>query len=284
MKIIKYFFEFVFFTFLFLLFKLIGLKISLILSCYLFRSFGPFFRKKKIIINNIKMAIPKIEEKELNRIVNSMWCNYGKIFAEYVFLKKFKESKSYVEIEGLEILRKIKNSKKPVVFISGHFNNFELMAMEIEKSGVNLAAIYRPLNNFFLDKIMVYLRKNFICKNQLVKGISGVRNSFKLFKKGFSLALMIDQRLSEGIKTTFFGKNASTTTLPAQFVKKFKAEIVPIYIYRSKNFKFKMKINEPLIFKENETIEDITLKLNIWIENQITKNPNQWIWSHNRWK
>ena len=284
MKTIKYFFEFLFFIVLFFLFKLVGLKISSILSCYLFGIFGPLFRKRKIIINNIKQAMPKIEDKELNRTINSMWCNYGKIFAEYVFLKKFRESKSHIEIEGIEILNKIKNSNKPVIFISGHFNNFELMAMEIEKSGINLAAIYRPLNNFFLNKIMVYLRKKFICKNQLIKGISGVRDSFKLFKKGFSLALMIDQRLSEGIKTSFFGKNASTTTLPAQFVTKFKAEIVPIYIYRSENFKFKMKINEPLPFKENETMEDITLKLNIWIENQIIKNPEQWIWSHDRWK
>ena len=286
MKPTKYFLEFIFFSFLFLLFKILGLKISSYLSSFLFSTLGPFFRKKKVTIENIKLAFPNIEEKKLNKLINSMWSNYGKIFAEYVFLKNFRNNYNlkYVEVDGSEILNKIKESGKPVIFVSGHFNNFELMAMEIEKSGVNLAAIYRPLNNFFLDKIMVYLRKNFICKNQLVKGISGVRDSFKLFKEGFSLALMIDQRLSEGIKVNFFGKMASTTTLPAQFVKKFNAEIVPVYISRTNDLKFIMKIHKPLVFEKNESIERITTKLNEWIEKEIVKNPAQWIWSHNRWK
>tara|TARA_B100000945_G_scaffold321307_1_gene335153 strand:+ start:4831 stop:5694 length:864 start_codon:yes stop_codon:yes gene_type:complete len=286
MKLIKYIFEFIFFSFLFLFFKLIGLKISSYLSSFLFVNLGPFFRKKKIIIENIKIVFPDLKEIEINKLIKSMWSNYGKIFAEYVFLKKFRNNydQSYVEIEGLEILNKIKESGKPVIFISGHFNNFELMAMEIEKSGVNLAAIYRPLNNFFLDKIMVYIRKKFICSNQLVKGLSGVRDSFKLFKEGFSLALMIDQRLSEGIKINFFGKIAFTTTLPAQFVKKFNAEIVPVYICRTKNSKFKMKIHKPMVFEKNETIDGITSHLNNWIEKEIIKYPDQWIWSHNRWK
>ncbi len=208
MKLIKYFFEFLFFISLFILFRFLGLKISSSISSFLFFSFGPLFRKKKIIAENIKLAFPDIENKKLEKLIESMWNNYGKIFAEYVFLKKFRKrfDQTYVEIEGLKILKKIKEQDRPVIFVSGHFNNFELMAMEIEKNGVKLAAIYRPLNNFFLNKIMVYLRKNYICRNQVVKGISGVRDSFKLFKKGFSLALMIDQRLSEGIKVNFFGK------------------------------------------------------------------------------
>ncbi len=286
MKIIKYFLEFIFFSILFFFFRLVGLKFSSILSSFLFGALGPLFRKKKTIIQNIKLVFPNISEVDLIKFINSMWKNYGKIFAEYVYLKKFRSSRagSYVEIEGFEILEEIKKSEKPVIFISGHFNNFELMAMEIEKSGINLAAIYRPLNNIFLNKIMVYLRKNYICKNQLVKGISGVRDSFKLFKEGVSLALMIDQRLTEGIKVDFFGKNAATTTLPAQFVKKFNAKIIPVHIFRDKNFKFKMKINRPLNFDENENLESITSKLNKWIEKEIVKHPEQWIWSHNRWK
>ena len=286
MKIIKYFLEFIFFSTLFFIFRIIGLRFSSFFSSFLFCILGPLFRKKKIIIQNIKQVFPNLEEKELNKFISSMWNNYGKIFAEYVYLKKFRNNKTglYVEVEGSEILDKIKKSKKPVIFISGHFNNFELMAMEIEKSGIGLAAIYRPLNNFFLDRIMVYLRKNYICKNQLVKGISGVRESFKLFKQGFSLALMIDQRLSEGIKVNFFGKSAATTTLPAQFVKKFNAEIIPVYIFRDEKFKFKMKIGRPFEFDDSENLESITIKLNNWIEGKIIKHPEQWIWSHNRWK
>jgi len=109
------------------------------------------------------------------------------------------------------------------------YNNFELMAMQIEKSGINLAAIYRPLNNIFLNKIMERLRIKYICKKQIKKGRSGTRDLLKSFKKNYSIALMIDQRVSEGIKCDFFGQPALTTTIPAQLFKKFGCKIVPIY-------------------------------------------------------
>ena len=285
MKKIIYFIEFLLVEFLFIICKVIGYKSASNLGFFIGKNFGNLFRKRKSIIENLHKSKIVINISD-NQFVNNILGNYGRILAEYPFLKDFRKNKleQFIKIDGIENLDKIKNNKKPVVFISGHFNNFELMAMQIEKHGINLAAIYRPLNNIFLNKIMVYLRKNYICKNQLVKGIGGVRDSFKLFKEGVSLALMIDQRLTEGIKVDFFGKNAATTTLPAQFVKKFNAEIIPVHIFRDKNFKFKMKINRPLNFDENENLESITSKLNKWIEKEIVKHPEQWIWSHNRWK
>jgi KDO2-lipid IV(A) lauroyltransferase len=215
-----------------------------------------------------------------------MWGNYGRILSEYVFLKNFRNStlKDYFTIEGQEILNKIKESNQPVIFVSGHFNNFELMAMHIEKSGINLAAIYRPLNNKFLNFIMEKIRKKYICKNQIKKGISGTKQLLSFFKKGSSIALMIDQRVSQGIKSNFFNHEAFTTTIPAQFVKKFNCKIVPIYIERTNNVNFRLTIQEPREYHNDETIESITLDLNNLLEKMILKNPGQWIWSHNRWK
>ena len=215
-----------------------------------------------------------------------MWNNYGRILAEYVFIKDFHESKftNNIEIEGRNILDKVKEDDEPVIFISGHFNNFELMAMQIAKSGINLAVIYRPLNNKFLNFIMEKIRKNYICKNQIKKGISGTRQILSFFKKKTSIALMIDQRVSQGIKSNFFKHEALTTTIPAQFVKKFKCKIVPIHIERIKDINFKLTIQEPLVYSGNESIEAITLDLNHLLEKLILKNPEQWIWSHNRWK
>ena len=158
------------------------------------------------------------------------------------------------------------------------------MAMEIEKSGIDVGAIYRPLNNIFLNKIMEKIRKSHICKNQIKKGISGVREIIRLYKNGFSIALMIDQRVSEGMKLNFFGYPALTTTIPAQLVKKFGCRIVPVYIERFDNLYYKMSVNKPLKFEKNQSIEDISSILNKELENMILKNPEQWIWSHNRWK
>ena len=286
MNKIKYFFQFIIVIFIFSIFKILGLKISSYIGGKLFQFIGPMFRSKKLIQKNIIRAFPDIDEINLNKITTSMWNNYGRVFAEYMFFKKFRYQKpnENIIIEGREILEDIKKNNQKVVFISGHFSNFELMAMEIEKVGINLAAIYRPLNNIFLNFIMEKIRKKYICQNQIKKGIGGLKELLKLYKEGYSTALMIDQRVSEGIKATFFNEEAFTTTIPAQLVKKFNTPVVPIFIERFDNIKFKMIVHKPLIFSDNVSIEDITLKLNQILEKMILENPEEWIWSHNRWK
>jgi len=283
MKNIKYFFQFLIIIILFSIYKIIGLKYSSILSAQIFKTFGPLFRSSNIGHRNLITAFPKLNKFQRNEILKGMWINYGKIFAEYLFIKDIKNSENLI-IENQEILEILKKESKPVIFVSGHFNNFELMAMHIEKSGIDLAAIYRPLNNKFLNPIMERIRKKYICKKQIKKGISGTKEILQNFKNGTSIALMIDQRVSQGIKSNFFNKEALTTTIPAQFVKKFNSKIVPIYIERIKNSNFKLKIYEPLNFDKSDTLEKITLDLNKILEKMIINKPDQWIWTHNRWK
>ena len=286
MKKIKYLFEFIIILFLFFIYKILGLRISSFISGRLFEFFGPSFRSKEMIKSNIQRALPRINLQEINNIKKDMWNNYGRTLSEYMFLKNFRNNKlkTNISLEGREILEQIKNEKKPVIFVSGHFSNFELMAMQIEKSGVNLAAIYRPLNNIFLNVLMERIRKKYICKKQIKKGTSGVRELLKLYKNGFSIALMIDQRVTQGIKSKFFNGEAFTTTIPAQFVKKFNCKVVPIYIERHRDIKFNIRIEEPIEFPKSVSTEKITRDLNIWLEKSILKNPGKWIWSHNRWK
>tara|TARA_Y100000591_G_scaffold304229_1_gene300711 strand:- start:224 stop:1084 length:861 start_codon:yes stop_codon:yes gene_type:complete len=286
MKYIKYFFQFLFSILSFVIFKIVGPEISSNLSGRIFEIIGPFFRSKDIIHVNIRRAIPGIDQNYLKKIESSMWNNYGRIFAEYIFLKDFRYGKlaSQIQIEGQEILEEIKKNNKQVVFISGHLSNFELMAMYIEKSGINLSAIYRPLNNIFLNGIMEKIRKKYICKKQIKKGIGGIRKLIKLKRNNFSTALMIDQRVSEGILSPFFNTEALTTTIPAQLVKKFNIPIVPVYIERIKGLKFKIIINKPINFSKDASQQEITDKLNKVLEKFILSKPEHWIWSHNRWK
>ncbi|MDC1154391.1 lysophospholipid acyltransferase family protein [Candidatus Pelagibacter sp.] len=286
MKYIKYFFQFILIIILFLLFIILGCKKSSTFSGKLFEIVGPLFRSKKIIQSNIKKVYPEIKPENLNKITRLMWNNYGRVFSEYMFIKNFRNGKlaKNIIIDGVEIINQINLSKKPVIFISGHFGNFELMAMQLEKLGINLSAIYRPLNNIFLNKIMERIRKKYICKHQIKKGIGGIKKLIELQKKNYSTALMIDQRVSEGIYSNFFNEKALTTTIPAQLVKKFNMPIVPIYIERINNIKFKMTINKPINFPKEATTEDITDELNLILEKMVINKPEQWIWSHNRWK
>ena len=286
MKNIIYFFQFIFISLFFLIFKFLRLKLSSAIGGKLFQIVGPIFRSNKLIRENIKKALPQLNNEEIKKINKQMWNNYGRIFSEYMFLKNFRYNlnQSNITIHGQEILDEIKKSNTPVIFVSGHFSNFELMAMQIEKSGIKLAAIYRPLNNKFLNTIMERIRKKYICKEQIKKGISGVRDIVKFYKKNYSTALMIDQRVSEGIKVNFFKHKALTTTIPAQLVKKYKMPIVPVFIERFENIKFKITVQKPIYFLDDASIENITLKLNEVLEKMIISKPEQWIWSHNRWK
>ena len=286
MKIIKYFFEFIFVYILFIIFKIIGYKNASILGEKIGTLVGPLFRSKKKIEDNIRNSNIGTNDFDRKKIIKNMWGNYGRILAEYPFLEKFKNNtfKKYIEIEGINYLEEIKKNNKKVVFISGHFNNFELMAMQLENSGLNLATIYRPLNNVFLNVIMEKIRLNHICKKQIKKGKSGTRELLQLFKNGYSIALMIDQRVSEGIKSKLFNRSALTTTIPAQLVKKYSVDVVPVYIERKNGIYFKMQIYKPIFFDDNKSLEEITDDLNKILEEMILKNPDQWIWSHDRWK
>ena len=291
MKAIKYFFEFIIVISLFSIFKIIGLKNASNLGSLIGKNVGPFFRSKNITKENIKLGLGSINKDKEKEIIDGMWSNIGRTFSEYVFLKDFKFNKtkfSHMKINGVDNLNKIKNSNKPVIFFSGHFANFELMAMEFDKSGIKTAAIYRPLNNFFLNPLMEYLRMKYICPTQIPKGRAGMREIINRIKAGYSVALMMDQRVSEGQKVSFFNRPAFTTTIPAQLALKYDCELVPIFLERKENISFEMTIHEPYKIEktgnDNEDTTNIILKINQIIEKMILKNPKQWIWSHNRWK
>jgi len=286
MKQIKYFFQFLFVIIFFFLFRIFGYQTSSNLGGKLFEIVGPLFRSKHLIRSNILKAMPECNINNVKNITKLMWNNYGRVFAEYVFIKNFRhgELNSRIKIEGQDILDEIKKFNKQVIFISGHFANFELMALHLEKSGITLSTIYRPLNNIFLNKIMERIRKKYICEKQIKKGIGGIKKLIRLKQNNYSTALMIDQRVSEGIKSNFFNKEAFTTTIPAQLVKKFNIPVVPIYIERVDNINFKIIIKKPISFTEKDSIKKITDKLNTILEKMILQKPGQWIWSHNRWK
>ena len=135
---------------------------------------------------------------------------------------------------------------------------------------------------------MEYVRKTYVCKNQIKKGLAGVKSSINYIQNNFSIAMMIDQRVSEGKRLPFFGHMALTSTLPSQLAIKYQLDIVPIYISRNKNNNFEMEIYEPIMISDKEDSEteklDLTIKLNKIAEEMILKNPGQWIWTHNRWK
>ena len=283
-KSISYFIQALIIYTFFFIGKIFRVTISRIIFSLLFSLIGPIFKSKKIIKKNLEIFSKNISKLEKRRISKSMWKNYGMTFIEYIFLNRFRNQNSHVDIIGEEILAEVIKKNKPVIFISGHFANYELMSMEITKRNINLATIYRPLNNYFLNPFMEYLREKHVCKNQIKKGINGVREAISYIKKRHSIALMIDQRVSEGETINFFGKAALTTTLPAQLALKYDLGIIPVFIERTKNNRFRIEFQNEI--KANKFIDkmQLTKELNKILEKMIVRNPNQWIWTHDRWK
>ena len=283
-KTFNYFCQAVIIYFLYILGFSLGKNFSKKIFSSVFSIVGPHFKSRKIIDRNLSIFNNNLSKQEKERIISNMWKNYGKTFIEYIHLGFYKKNNSHIIIEGEEILRNIIDKNKRVIFISGHFANFELMSMEISKKNIKLATIYRPLNNFFLNPLMEFLRRKYVCKNQIRKGFSGVRESIEYINKGYSIALMIDQRVSEGEKINFFGKPAFTTTLPAQLSLKFGLPIIPVFIERFNSEQFKIKFFDEIRITDFSNKIEMSIKLNQVLEKMIEKNPNEWIWTHNRWK
>ena len=291
MKIIRYFVEFISILSLFCIFKIIGLSNASNLGSVLGKYIGPFFRSKNIIKKNIKIGLGNIDNNQVKKIMDGMWSNIGRTIAEYVFLKEFRQDKkniNYIKIIGLNYLEQIKKNGEPVIFFSGHFGNIELIKMQLTKLDIKFAALHRPVNNIFLEPLKEYLRLKYVCSNYISKGRMNVREIIKKIKDGYSIAIMVDQRISEGPRVPFFNQPAHTTTMPAQLALKYKCKLVPIYIERKEGVFFEMTVHEPYEIQNTGNNEkdtyDTTLKINQIIEKMILKNPSQWIWSHNRWK
>ena len=289
MKLFKYLFEFIIVIFFFAIFKIIGLKNSSNLGCLIFKSVGPILRKSKKIKQNIKIVFPDISADKENKIINEMWCNYGRVFSEYMHLQKFKKNKSnYIKI-NFEKFDELKKRKNPILFFSGHFANFELLSMEIEKYGFEVCALYRPLNNVFLNPIMEKLRIKHICKNQIPKSIpgkgrDGTRQLIKKINEKRNIALMVDQKVTEGIPVNLFKKKAHTLNIPAQLALKHGYLLVPLEIKREDKINFSINIKDPLKIVKDDDQYSVTRKINFELEKMILNNPYQWIWTHDRWR
>ena len=289
MKIFKYFIQFTVVLSLFATFRIIGLQSASFMGSCLAKILGPLFRSKKIIEKNLKICFKKIDQKEIKRISLGMWDNIGRTFSEYVFLKNFqKNHNNLIKLSGTEYLDEIKNSNKPVVFVSGHFSNFELLGTKLNQYGIRFCAIYRPLNNIFLNPIMEYLRLKYVCPIMIKKGRSNIRELLNNIKSGYSVIIIADQRTSEGKKIEFFNCPALTTTIPAQISLKYNCKIVPLRMERLSYNNFEMTIYKPFEYKKTDNYEkdsyNLTLEINKPLEKMILKKPEQWLWSHNRWK
>lgn len=261
------------------LFKLLPAGLSSDIAGFLGRVVGPFLRAHKIGQENISYAFPDQSLKEREAVLKQSWENLGRVMGEFPHLKKI--ASSYVEIVdecGLESLQK---KKCPLVFFSAHMANWEVPHLVLTLKDMRISLLSRPPNNWLTRTFFNWVRYSPLV-SIILKGREGSKNLIRVFQQHQNLGILLDQRLSEGEKLPFFGRDAYTPVVPSRLAEKFGALLIPVQVERLKGVRFRITYHKPL--KLEEDFLKTSLKINETFEEWIAQRPDQWLWFHNRWK
>ena len=215
-----------------------------------------------------------------------MWKNLGMVATEFFHLSKIsKEKNSRIKVEGEEIAKKY--SGKGVIFVSGHFANWEIIPLILRDYRDNVGGIYRHSNNFFVNQWVVKQRAKNTTPNQIKKGSSGAREMLSLLKENGTIAMLVDQKLSSGVEVNFFGVKSMTSDGAASLALKYGYPVIPMNVEREKGSNFKVTFHDEIKINTSDNnqdnIKEFTEEINKFLENCIRKKPEDWFWIHNRW-
>ena len=228
---------------------------------------------------NLRLIYPDMTAAERSAILREAWENIGRTAAEYAHFDKLADR---VTVENAEIMENVAKEGRQAVFVSGHFANWEAMGATIRRSGVKFAVVYRAPNNVLVDKKIIDLRAQEISRLQIPKGKRGGRDLLNALKQGYSLSMLVDQKLNDGIEVPLLGHPAMTAPAAARLAKKMKLPIIPLQMTRRPGVKFVVTVHEPIEVGE-QSVEELTEKINDVLGDFILARPEQWLWFHRRW-
>lgn len=284
---IKYISEYIFFIIFVSCLKLLGLERSAQFCSYIARKIGPYLRVTKIAKRNLKSVYGN--QINIEKTIDNLWDNFGKYIGELPFIQSISQEEidKRVKIEGLGKIAHLKNNKQPFLLFLGHQANWDFVIRTINKLSPKFGIVYRKANNPYVDRAILKIRKNDNI-NLIAKGISGVKGLIKSIKSGHSIAMLVDQKMNDGIEVPFFGRLAMTANAIAKLALQYNYPIVGAQIIRTNGSNFKVIISDPLkIIKTGDMQTDlynIMLNINQLLEQWIREYPHQWFWFHNRWK
>jgi KDO2-lipid IV(A) lauroyltransferase len=244
------------------------------------RTIGPRLAASRKAMANISKIYPDKTKEEKQKILNGMWDNLGRVIMEYPHLKTIGRDRT--EIVNIEDIKSYIG--KAVIFISGHFGNWECCPPAILlQLNYFPHPIYRAPNNPFSDWLLRKARQVGGKLSPIPKSKAGMRSMVNVLKEGNGIGLVIDQKYNEGIEVDFMGHPAMTSSVFAQLAQKFDCPIVPLHIERLNGPNFRITVLPPLKTNERSVI-DIVKDSHIILEEWVHKNPEQWLWLHRRWK
>ncbi|MFC3076521.1 lysophospholipid acyltransferase family protein [Phenylobacterium terrae] len=254
---------------------------------WLVKTIGPLTGTQRIVERNIELVFPDMPPDRKAKLIAEQWESLGRFFFEHPMLDRIIGDPSRVEIVNAERLRQIADGAGPVVFISGHFSNMEVMSAVIVNSGVKCQITYRAANNPYIETRFRKSRWRYGVRDFAPKGEEGARDIIKAMGRGESVALMNDQKFNGGIAAPFFGHLAHTAPGPSKFALRFGAPLQPMSVQRTKGARFRVVVHEPIHLAETgdraADLEAAVRQVNAFMEARIVERPHEWWWVHKRW-
>ncbi|MFL5297009.1 MAG: lysophospholipid acyltransferase family protein [Phenylobacterium sp.] len=254
---------------------------------WLLRRVGPLTSPHRVAETNLRIVFPDASEAEIGRLLDAQWEEFGRYVAEFLVLDRIAADPGRVEIEGAERLKALSGPAGPAVLISGHFSNFEVMAMAIVRCGVKCQVTYRALNNPHLDRRVVESRRSYGVSMFAPKGLQGARELFRAIKRGESISLLNDQKFNGGVAGPLFGVTAMTAPGPSTYALHHGIPIQPMSVQRRDKARFRVIVHEPFRLADtgdrDADVEAGVRRINAFMEERILARPAEWFWVHRRW-
>jgi len=267
--------------------RLLGVDAASAFGGWLGRTAGPLSGAHKVATRNLKLAFPDKDEAWREAMLKAQWDGLGRTFAEFPLMDKILPSTGRVEVVNQERLFQIAADKIPVVFVSGHLSNWEVMPAAIVDSGVICEMTYRAANNPYVDERIKASRFRYGVRLFAPKGGDGARELLEGMKQGKSVALMNDQKFNNGVEGLFFGHPVRTAPGPSRLALRFGTVLQPMSVQRIKGARFRAVVHDPIHLPNTgdrtADIEAGVKLVNAFMEDRIRERPEEWFWVHRRW-
>ena len=256
-------------------------------GAWFFKSLGPLTSAHRVAEINLRIAFPHASDAQIASLLAAQWDNTGRTFLELLIMDRIIRSPDRVEVVGGHRFEEIVASQEPVVFVSGHFANFEVMPATIVNSSVQCQITYRAMNNPHVEKRVRDYRFRYGVRYFAPKGGDGARELLAALRRGDSVALMNDQKFNGGVAAPFFGLTCHTAPGPSRLALRFGAVLQPMSVQRKHKARFRVVVHDPIRLEHTgdmtADIEAGVRKVNAFVEERVRERPSEWFWTHKRW-
>lgn len=256
------------------------------------RRVGPWFGRHRVAVENLRRAYPDKSEEWLQQTASDMWANMARLSVEYIFLDRLfdfdpdSEEPGRVEVEGADIFLRIREEKKPHIFITAHLGNFEFLPIAAATFDLDVTALFRPPNNPYIAEYILSTRSNTM--GDLVASHAGAALALaRILERGGNVGMLVDQKFRRGVSTTFFGRDCATNPLAAKLARQYECDVYPARCIRLPGGRYRLAVEEKLTLPRTPDgavdIKATAQLFNDVVERWVREDPGQWMWFHKRW-